>query len=94
MARRALVGGVLVARGSAWRDRSALEGVPPDLAEALQEACRVGTPNWAPPLVAVTAAREAVGIAISAAIRGEDIRAAADAAAFRLTDILNTTESR
>lgn len=94
MARRALVGDVLVARESAWRDRSAWKEIPPDLAVSFQEACRIGNPDWAPPVVAVTAAREAVGQAVTAAIRGEDFRAAADAAASRLTEILDTTEGR
>ncbi len=94
MVRRALVAGVLVGRQSAWRDRSARGEIPADLARSFQEAGHIGTPDWAPPLVAVTAAREAVGKAIEAAIRGEDVRAAADAAARRLTEILNTTEGR
>lgn len=93
MVRRALIKGVLVARESAWRDRSLYDGeIPEDLAQSFLEAGRTGTPDWAPPLVAVTAARVAVGKAITAAIRGEDIRAAADAAAGRLTEILITTE--
>jgi multiple sugar transport system substrate-binding protein len=92
MVRRALVGDVLVGRQSAWQDRGNWHGIPPDLVQSFQEAARIGTPSWAPPLVAVTAAREAVGKAITAAIRGEDVRAAADAAAERLTEILRATE--
>ncbi len=95
MVRRALVKGVLVARESAWKDRSLYDGViPSDLAQSLQEAGRIGTPLWAPPMLAVTSGREAVGQAVQAAIRGEDIHAAAEAAAARLTEILNTTERR
>jgi hypothetical protein len=45
-------------------------------------------------MVAVTSAREAVGNAIGAALRGEDVRAAADAAAERLTEILRATEDQ
>lgn len=93
MVQRALMKGVLVARESAWRERSLYDGqIPEDLAQSFLEAGRTGTPDWAPPLVAVTSARVAVGKAITAAIRGEDIRAAADEAARRLTDILLTTE--
>ncbi|MEK7205017.1 MAG: hypothetical protein AAB254_05865, partial [candidate division NC10 bacterium] len=51
-----------------------------------------GTTHWAPPLVSVVAAREALGKAITAAIRGENIRTAADAAARQLTELLRTTE--
>jgi multiple sugar transport system substrate-binding protein len=93
MVRRALVKGVLVARESAWKDRSLYEGeIPADLAQSFQEAGRIGTPLWAPPMSAVTAGREAIGRAVQAALRGEDYRAAADAAAQRLTEILRTTE--
>ncbi len=94
MVRRALVRGVLVSRESVWREGYASEEIPTDLARSFQEAGRIGTPNWAPPMVAVTSAREAVGKAITAAIRGEDLRAAANAAADRLLEILNLTESR
>ena len=65
---------------------------PDDLALSFQEAGRTGTPHWAPPLVSVVAAREAVGKAITAAIRGENTRTAADAAARQLTELLLTTE--
>jgi multiple sugar transport system substrate-binding protein len=87
MVRRALVGDILVARRSAWRDKYYWDGIPPDLVESFQEAARIGAPDWAPPVVAVAAARETVGKAITAAIRGEDFRAAAAAAAQRLREI-------
>jgi hypothetical protein len=45
-------------------------------------------------LVAVTSAREAVGQAITAAVRGENIRVAANAASRRMTDIMAATERR
>jgi multiple sugar transport system substrate-binding protein len=92
MVLRALAEGVIVGRQSAWQDKGAIGDVPPDLAQALQEAGRVGTPRWAPPMVAVTSAREAVGKAITAAIRGENLRSAANMAAQRLEEILNMTE--
>ena len=94
MVRRALHKDVLVGRQSAWQDKYNWEGMPPDLVQSFQEAGRIAQPNWAPPLVAVTSAREAVGKAITAAIRGEDVRAAADEAARRLTEILDATEAR
>ena len=92
MAWRALVFNVLVGRQSVWQDRRARAEIPPDLAQSFQEAGRVGYPQWAPPMVAVTSAREAVGAAITAALKGEDVRAAADAAARRLEEILAATE--
>lgn len=93
MVRRALQRGVLVSRESAWRGRAARGEIPADLAQSFQEAARIGTPHWAPPMVAVTTAREVVGMAIRAALRGEDIRAAVDAAAQRLTEILQATDA-
>jgi len=92
MVRKALMHGVLVARESTWQDKVARSEVPSDLAQSLQEAGRIGITAWAPPMVAVTSGREAVGQAISAAVRGEDIRAAANAAARRLAEILAATE--
>jgi multiple sugar transport system substrate-binding protein len=94
MVRKALMHGVLVARHSTWQDKVARSEVPADLAESLQEAGRSGMPAWAPPMVAVTSGREAVGHAIGAAVRGEDIRVAANTATRRLKDILATTERR
>jgi len=90
--RKALMHGVLVARESVWQDKVARSEIPPDLAESLQEAARVGVTAWAPPMVAITSAREAVGRVITAAIRGENYRAAADDAAKRLREILTATE--
>lgn len=92
MVREALRGGVLVGRQSTWQDRTARTHVPEDLAQSFQEAGRIGSPEWAPPMVAVTAAREAVGKAIVAAVRGEGVDAAAATAAHRLAEILSTTE--
>ncbi len=88
MVQEALLAGVLVGRESAWKDESLQFRIPPDLAKSFQEAGRTGSPDWAPPLVAVTSAREILGKAIVAAMRGEGIRAAADRAATALTSIL------
>lgn len=92
MVRLALQNDVLVGRRSAWQDKYNWDGIPEGLVQSFQEAARIGAPGWAPPLVAVTAAREVVGQAITAAIRGEDFRRAADVAAQHLADILRTTE--
>ncbi len=91
MVREALMAGVLVGRESAWKDKSLQFRIPPDLAQTFEQAGRIGSPDWAPPVVAVTTAREILGKAIVAAMRGEGIRAAADAAAAELTDILRQT---
>jgi len=92
--RKALMHGVLVARESAWKDRTARSEVPPDLAEGLQQAGRTGVIDWLPPMVAVTSAREVIGQVITSAILGQDVRAAAAAAERRLTEILAATEER
>ena len=90
--RTALAKGVLVPRTSVWQDKGISNKIPPDLAASFQEAGRIGHPMWAPPLVMVTAAREAVGEAISAALRGENIRVAAATAARRLRELIQETE--
>ena len=92
--RKALMHGVLVARESTWKDRIARSEVPPDLAEGLQQAGRTGVIEWLPPMVAVTSAREVIGQVITSAILGQDVRAAADSAERRLTEILAATENR
>jgi len=88
----ALVKGVLVPRTSVWQDRGIPNKVPSELAASFQEAGKIGHPTWAPPLVAVTAAREAVGSAISATLKGENIRVAAATAGKRLREIISQTE--
>jgi ABC-type glycerol-3-phosphate transport system substrate-binding protein len=90
--RTALAKGVLVPRTSAWQDTSIKRRVPPDLAASFQEAGETGDPMYAPPLLAVTAAREAVGSAISAVLKGENVRIAAAAADRRLREIISQTE--
>jgi multiple sugar transport system substrate-binding protein len=94
MVRRALQKGVLVGRESAWRDAATPRPVPADLAQSFQEAGRVGVIHWAPPMVAVTGARMAVGEALEAAIRGGDARTLAATANRRLQTILDETEPR
>ncbi len=92
MVRKALMHGVLVARESTWKDRTARSEVPSDLAESLQQAGRTGRVDWLPPLVAVTSAREVVGQVITAALQGGDIREAADRANREMEDIISKTE--
>lgn len=93
MVRKALMHGVLVARESAWQDRVARSEVPADLAESLQQAGRTGRVDWLPPLVAVTSAREVIGRAITAALQGGDVRAAAERANRELEEIILKTEA-
>jgi multiple sugar transport system substrate-binding protein len=89
---QALAKGVLVPRTSVWQDRGIPTKIPPDLAASFQEAGQIGHPTWAPPYVMVTAAREAIGFAISAALRGENIRVAAAVAGGRLRELIQQTE--
>jgi ABC-type glycerol-3-phosphate transport system substrate-binding protein len=90
--RTALAKGVLVPRASVWQDPGARNRIPPDLASSFQEAGEIGNPMYAPPLLMVTAAREAVGSAISAVLKGENIQVAAAAADRRLREIIAQTE--
>jgi len=94
MTRRALQKGVLVARESAWRDPATPRAVPADLAESLLEAGRIGITHWAPPMVAVTGGRMAVGEALEAVVGGTDPRTAAAHANRKLQAILDETEPR
>jgi multiple sugar transport system substrate-binding protein len=91
--RQALAKGVLVPRASVWENGNVKTPIPADLASSFQEAGRIGNPTWAPPLVAVTAAREAVGQAITATLTGGDVRQAARQAAARLRELIRTTEA-
>jgi multiple sugar transport system substrate-binding protein len=90
--RTALVKGVLVPRTSVWQDKALNTKIPLDLAASFQEAGAIGNPEYAPPLVMVTAARQAVGSAISATLKGENIQVAAAAANRRLREIISQSE--
>jgi multiple sugar transport system substrate-binding protein len=92
MSRWALGFEILVPRESTWGDRSARSDIPGQLMDAFLAAGRTGHTQYVPRMVAITSAREAIGEAIGAAFRGEDIRAAADQAAIRLAEILKATE--
>ena len=95
MVRRALIGDVLVGREAVWQDRSLWDGdIPSDLVQSFRDAGRIGKESWAPPFSAVTTAREVVGKAITAAIRGEDLRVAVAEADQRLRQILDPPERR
>jgi multiple sugar transport system substrate-binding protein len=93
MVRRALMNGILVGRHSTWQSRWDRTEVPADLVQITQEAGRTGHVDWAPPMLDVTAGRETIGAAVTAALRGEDVRRAAEAAARRMTEILAATEA-
>jgi multiple sugar transport system substrate-binding protein len=90
--RTALAKGVLVPRTSVWQDKALNTKAPLDLAAAFQEAGQIGDPLYAPPLVMVTAARQAIGSAISAVLKGENVRIAAAAADRRLREIISQSE--
>lgn len=92
MSRWALGFEILTPRASTWQDTTARADVPAELREAFLAAGRTGRTQYVPPAVAITSVREAIGMAIGAALRGEDIRAAAEAAAARLTEIQQATE--
>jgi multiple sugar transport system substrate-binding protein len=92
MSRWALGFDILVPRESTWGDRSARQDIPRELMDAFLAAGRTGLTQYVPPMVAITSAREAIGEALGAAFRGEDIRAAADRAAARLVEIQKATE--
>ncbi|HTX51783.1 MAG TPA: sugar ABC transporter substrate-binding protein [Candidatus Baltobacteraceae bacterium] len=88
MVHKALMHGVLVARESAWQDKMAREEVPADLAQTYQLAGKAGFPVWAPPIIEVTEAREALGKLITTTLQGGNIRAAADETQLRFQQLI------
>jgi multiple sugar transport system substrate-binding protein len=88
MVHKALMHGVLVARESAWQDKMAREEVPADLAQTYQLAGKTGFPVWAPPIIDVTEAREALGKLITTTLQGGNIRTAADEAQLRFQQLI------
>ena len=88
MVRKGLMHGVLVARQSAWQDKTAREEVPADLGQTYQLAGRTGFPIWAPPITDVASAREALGTLITVVLQGGNIRAAADETQLRFQQLI------
>jgi len=82
--------GMPSARESAWEsDEFRDTNEAPDWAEATQISYERGQPQWNPPVINIGEARDYVGEAIVASILGEDIEAAAAAAAEGMQQIID-----
>jgi multiple sugar transport system substrate-binding protein len=79
---------ILGGRASAWSDPEMAEYFPQDLLQNVLESLEIASPLWNPPVIPVAEVRDAVGEVIVASIEGQDVQAAADAAAQRMNEIL------
>lgn len=91
----ALVNGVPTAYKAAWADPNfKANDKNPDWTAASLKGFEIGTPQWNPPVLAISEVRDAVGLVIVAAINGDNVQAAADKAAKDVDAIVAKTEKR
>jgi multiple sugar transport system substrate-binding protein len=83
-----LMAGVPAARASAWEDEQFQATAPADWIEASQVSFEIGQPLWNPPVVPVAEVRDAYGMAIVAALEGQDVAAALQQAAEEMDRIV------
>ncbi|MHB1132123.1 MAG: ABC transporter substrate-binding protein [Chloroflexota bacterium] len=82
---KAMVAGVAAGRKSAWDDPTALSAAPKDWVDTAKWTFEKGDDQWAPPVISVPEARDIVGLPITVAIEGGDVKAACDKANADLT---------
>ncbi|MBO8126962.1 MAG: extracellular solute-binding protein [Firmicutes bacterium] len=89
----ALLAGVPTARKAAWEDpKFKNNDTTPDWTAESLRGFEIGSPVWNPPVIAIGEVRDAVGLAIVAAINGEDVQAACDKAAKEMDAIIKATQ--
>lgn len=81
----AMVAGIAAGRKSAWDDPKALAAAPKDWVDTAKWTFDTGDDQWAPPVISVPEARDIVGLPITVAIEGGDVKAACDKANNELT---------
>jgi multiple sugar transport system substrate-binding protein len=92
MVLKAQLANITTGRVSAWESAEyKAANKHPDLQEAFLQAMQVGNSQWNPPVLAVSEARDAVGVVLITAIEGGDIKAAADAANKKVQELLDAT---
>lgn len=92
MVLKAQLANITTGRVSAWESKEYKDtNKHPDLTEAFLAAMKVGNPSWNPPVLAVSEARDAVGVVLITAIEGGDIKAAAEKANTKLQELLDKT---
>jgi len=90
---KVLLKGVPGARQSAWDHPEFKKAdIPLDWVETHVQQMKIGSPNWNPPVVAVSEARDIIGQVIVTAIEGGDVKAAADKANAELEDLIRRTQ--
>ena len=72
--------GVAGVRASAWKSSEFLKTAKKDWVEAAQATLQKGNDEWAPPVISVPEARDIVGLPISVAVEGGDVKVACDRA--------------
>lgn len=81
--------GVPGARNSVWAKPEGTKGFPPELVDVIRQSAQTGIDHDRPVVMNVGDARTAAGAIVQAAIRNEDVQAAADAANQSLQAILD-----
>jgi multiple sugar transport system substrate-binding protein len=76
----AMAAGVAAGRKSGWEDPKALATAPKDWIDAAKWTFSQGDDEWAPPVISVPEARDIVGLPITVAIEGGDVKAACEKA--------------
>jgi multiple sugar transport system substrate-binding protein len=79
---------ILGGRASVWSAPEMAEHFPEDLLQNVLDSLEIASPLWNPPVIPVAEVRDVVGEVIVAAIEGQDVQAAADAAAQSMNEIL------
>jgi multiple sugar transport system substrate-binding protein len=77
---RGMLKGVAAVRASAWKSPEFLKTAKKDWVDAAQITLQKGNDEWAPPVISVPEARDIVGLPITVAVEGGDVKAACDRA--------------
>ncbi len=92
MVKRAQLNNITTGRVSAWNsDEYKTLNKHPDLTESFLAAMKQGNSQWNPPVLAVSEARDAIGVVLVTAIEGGDIKAAAAKANAKVQELLDKT---
>lgn len=92
MVERAQLANITTGRVSAWESEAyQAQNEFPEFAETTLAALEIGDPNWNPPILNVSEARDAIGVLIIEAIEGGDVDAAAPAANDILQRLVDET---
>ena len=92
MVLKAQLANITTGRVSAWESEEyKAANKHPDLQESFLAAMKAGNAQWNPPVLAVSEARDAIGVVLVTAIEGGDIKAAAEAADKTVQGLLDAT---